>query len=196
MPLTLPAAPGFATFAIRGESVVASAESGFSKQVQVYDWGGKRWTVTASLPVMSLDNAREWEAFFRRLNGRAGTFYLHDAPIMAGRGAARGAPIVATVSGKTLNLTGFLASTVSQVAVGDWLQIGDRLYQAETQADADVTGAASLDVWPEPPSAVTAGDVVILLEPKGEFRLLDTPEIVYRTDGLAAGFEFVAVSEV
>ena len=152
--------------------------------------------VTAALPVMNRENAREWEAFFLALNGRAGTFYLYDSLVMEKRGAAKGAPVVDSISGKSLTVSGFAKNVVGQVEPGDWLQIGDRLYKATTRGSSDALGVCSFDVWPSVPSDVAMGTAIDLNAPRGEFRLTEIPELTYRVDGLLAGFEFVAASEV
>lgn len=196
MILPLPSSPGFVSLAIKPESSVATSESGFSRKVQAYDWGGKRWNVTASLGVMSERDAKEWRAFFLRLNGKAGTFYLGDSAHGDPLGAALGSPTLSAFAGNSMSVTGLAPSVVEQLAAGDWLQIGDRLYTVLESVDSDATGAATFTVWPSVPAGTALGVPVIIRGAVGEFRLTGFPEQTSRLDKLQAGFEFVATSEV
>jgi hypothetical protein len=194
--LSPPDSPGFVAMAIKPESVVASSESGFSKKVQVYDWGGKRWTLTASLGVMNERDAKAWRAFFLQLNGRAGTFYLGDSAHGEPLGAALGSPVLSSFTTESAILTGLAPSVVEQFAPGDWLQIGDRLYAVTEKADSDATGACVVKLWPSIPVGTGTGSAVVTRGAVGEFRLTDFPEQASRLDKLQSGFEFSATSEV
>lgn len=192
----LPKDPGFESVAFRAESAVAGAESGLTKSVQVYDWGGKRWQVTCRLPVMSARDGKRWEAKLLELNGRANTFRLFDALVMSPQGVASGSPVFVSSSGTSVTLDGFVANTLGQLLAGDWFQIGEKLYRVMTDADSDATGRVTFTTWPEVPSTLAPQTAVEVQCPTGEFRLVESPETNWRVDGLLDGFEFVALSEV
>ena len=196
MILTLPTLPGFVDVSIKPESAVAVSESSFSKKLQAYDWGGKRWMITATLPVMRPEHGREWEAFFLQLNGRAGTFFFHDPLIMSPKGVAKGEPVFVSSTETSVTVGGFSNSTPGQLEKGDWLQIRDRLYRVITRASSNASGEATFEVWPSVPPSVEEGDRVEVREPKGEFRLVEMPETTWRVDGLLASVEISATSEV
>ena len=111
------------------------------------------------------------------LNGKQGTFLLGDPLGATPRGSASGSPVVdgANQSGLTLDTRGWTANATGVLLPGDYIQIGTgsgaRLYKAMTQVDADGSGHATIDIWPNLRDSPTDGQSLILNDTVGQFRL-------------------------
>ena len=116
--LTMPSG-GVSQIQWRPETAVAVTQSPFSYVQQIHKFTAQRRVVTVKLAGMTAATAREWLAFFAKLNGPEGTFFLSDT-VGQNPSASRGTPIVsgAGQTGKTLAYTGgALSSTI--VSAGD-----------------------------------------------------------------------------
>jgi hypothetical protein len=60
--------------------VQSVAQSPFTLQRQVFDWGATRWDVTIIMQRMTKDEAQTFGAFLDDLNGMVGTFTLDLDP--------------------------------------------------------------------------------------------------------------------
>lgn len=56
--------------------VQARAESPFSLQEQIFDWGSARWEITITLPDLGSADAATLGAWLESLGGITGTFYF------------------------------------------------------------------------------------------------------------------------
>lgn len=177
-PLDLPSAPGFRKISWQPLSAVAATTSPFTYHAKVYEHEGQVRDVICELPAMRPDVAAPWRAFFLRLNGRAGRFYLRDTVGRRLRGQGTGAPAFAALDGPgAIDVTGFAANVVHILRQGDWISLADRLHEVLEDVTTDAAGACTVSVWP----AVRVAPAVstpLLLGPaaRGIFELLEMPE--------------------
>jgi hypothetical protein len=149
--------------------VVGVAESPFTLEQQVYEHQGARWEAEITLPPLTLDQAREWEAFFISLRGRKGTFImgnpLHNVLVtgveLDGSASARASEISVTGgSGQTIN-------------AGEYFQIGTGLDSRIHQVVETITMGGTDTLTIEPPLRTSYADGTNLdfTQPKGVWRL-------------------------
>jgi len=79
MPLDFPSI-GLSEIHWAPSSVVALHQSPVTYAQQAYRWPGQMLAFSAKLPPMTMDQAREVQAFFLRCNGPENTFYFQDTP--------------------------------------------------------------------------------------------------------------------
>jgi len=104
-----------------------------------------------------------------RLNGREGTFKLAPTDSTP-QATVSGTVVVDAISDYYLDLTGMTGTFTP----GDWIQIAGGLYRV-TVGDTAASGAATIEVWPRPRSAIIAGtSEVEYAAPVGIFRLFDS----------------------
>lgn len=175
--LTPPSAftPSGITF--RPVNVVSSSRSPFSGSTQVYRHPGAWWEWDVELPPMTRANAAVVQAFLLKLRGPMGTFLMRPYG-HARRGSAAGNPVCngAGVPGaETLAVDGFTSNATGVFLAGDFIQIGTsdnrELKMVMTDANANGSGEATLDIWPPIRVAPENGSAVVSVNPCGVFRL-------------------------
>lgn len=205
MPITYPLTtihqlPGFQEFSWEPESNVGFQENPFTFSQKVYAWTGQRRKATASVrPLVSLDEAREWQTFLYKLNGREGTFLMQDqendhtgnfdlgglfTPRVKGGGQ----------NGVTLETDGWEPGMVDVLKKGDWISLAYRLHMVLDDVSADTAGEADIDIWPHVRENVEDNQEVAVGEQAwGTFRLLDFPAFVGDLDVYMKGFKLGCV---
>lgn len=156
---TVPAAPKSIEWNV--VNAVAAAQSPFSLQKQVADWGGATLQASLSYAPMNPQEAAPWEAFLMALRGGVNTFLFGDPLREAPQNPSANAGVVSAAG-----QTGFtLATTSSGLKPGDWIQVGQRLYR--------VTAASggTLGIWPNLRESPAGGTPLVIAAPKGLFRL-------------------------
>tara|TARA_A100001035_G_scaffold143320_1_gene112737 strand:- start:587 stop:1837 length:1251 start_codon:yes stop_codon:yes gene_type:complete len=178
------------------QTAVAKTESPFSFASQVHKHPGQRRQVKVRLAPMEASTAREWIAFFLKLNGPEGVFFLSDT-VGQNPTASRGTPVVSAASqtGKSITYTGAAASSTI-VSAGEWLEIGGRLHQATDTSTSDGSGDGTFKVWPEVQTAPPNGAPIEVDSPKGTFRLIELPSYTWSVNRLMQGVSFTAVEVV
>jgi hypothetical protein len=189
-PLSLPD-NGFAEIHLAPLSNTAMTRSVFSLTQQVYEHTGEQWLATLSFRPMSRADAAPWQAVLAALRGPKGTLLLGDPKAASPRGAWAGTPLVngANASGsKTLAVKGLTASTT--IKAGDYLQVGSgastRLYMVLTDAAADGSGLATLDIFPRLREALSDGAAITKTNCKGTFRLASNEDAGWSSDPAGA----------
>ena len=172
-------------------SVVTESPFSFVQQVQML--GGQRRAVTVRLNPLSIEVAKEWIAFFLRLNGPEGTFYLSDI-VGQNPTLTRGTPLVngAGQTGSSLITDGWTAST-KVLNEGEWIELDGRLYQVVNDVTADGSGNATLSLWPKINFAPLDNASIEADSPQGEFRLVDMPVHNWTVQRLMEGGTFSAI---
>ncbi len=176
-PITLPSAPGPVRFELSPRAVVATLESPFTLEEQVFEHQGQAWALTFELPPMLRATAEPWLAALMSLNGKRGTFLIGDPIAKSALGSVAGAPVVdgAGQTGKELNTRGWTASAGGVLLAGDYFQVGSggttRFYKALKDVSADGSGNATIDIWPRLRESPVDGDPLVTASPKGVFRL-------------------------
>jgi len=197
-PLNFPTSGGISEITWKKESSVSSSESPFSKNLKVYDWGGKRLEATIKIAPMRVAQAKTWEAWFMALNGLEGTFWLTPSLDSAPSGGAGGTPLVngASQTGQSLVTDGWDPSETGILKAGDWFQLGNHLYRVLQDANSDVGGNATFDIWPGLRSSPGDDDPLTISGPKGIFRVIEMPSLKYDRNQLCAGFQFDAIEAI
>ncbi len=192
--MTHPAAPGFRSIHWHRQASVAVSESPFSFQQKVYDWGGKIWIAEVALPEMVQVNAKLWRGFFAALNGPEGTFYLKDSLFRGPCAEYMGYPYVngAGQTGETLITDGWRASAANVMRAGEWLSIGDNLYQCVQDADSNSSGGADIEIWPSLRFSPADDTAVEITEPRGIFRLSEQVSMGWGANWLSEPVAFTA----
>lgn len=204
MAITYPLAmPGVsATITVRAASAVQTSASPFTYQQQVQAHQGQIWRATITSPLLSRADADEWIAFLLKLNGLEHTFLLSDDSATEPRGSALGTPVVdgAGQTGQTLDTRGWTANETGVLLANDWFQVGSgssaRLYKNLTQADANASGEATLDIWPRVRDEPADGTAITTSDPVGLFRLAQNVAEWQRDPTINNVVEFEAVEAI
>lgn len=177
-PLSAPSGVGGpAQIMLSAENVVATGVSPFNFSEQTYVHPGQRWLASVTLPPMKRDRAEPWISFLMSLKGRQGYFLLNDPNALAPQGSVTGTVSVfgASQSGASLVVDGISANLVNAFKAGDYIQLGSsastRLHKVLTNATANSSGIATLDIWPNLRSSPGDNDVVTYASASGLFRL-------------------------
>lgn len=174
-PLTLPSRPSPTRFSIEPASFSAMTQSPWTAAQQVQLNQGQMWTISVDLPPMNEDDARNWFSTLVSLRGQYGTFLYGNPKMKQPRGNWGSAPVISGdgQTGQELAVGGLPANGI--VRAGDFFQIGDgssaRLYMVTSDATADGSGDATLDIWPRLRAATTNGSAIVTSSPRGVFRL-------------------------
>lgn len=172
-PVTLPTTPAPRRIVPRQRSVVGMTESPFTGEQQVFAHQGGGWEWDVEMPPMQREAFEPFIAALLSLNGREGTalFGLTTSP----RGTWTSAVHVdgSGQTGRTLLVQAFAAGVTGKA--GDWFSLGSggatQLHKLTADFTSDVTGAATLDIWPRLRASPTNGDAVTVINPKGIWRL-------------------------
>jgi hypothetical protein len=168
---TFPPAPK--TIEWQAQDTVAENTSPFSGQQQIYNWQASWLEASVTYQPMNNAQAQAWIAFLMALQGTANIFGLGDPLMAAPLGSGAGAPQVlgSSQTGYTLNTKGWTASAQGVLQPGDWLQLGLRLYRNLSVANADGSGDATLNIWPQIRESPVDGTNLVLNNTQGLFRL-------------------------
>jgi hypothetical protein len=206
-PLTLPTTPAFRVSSGRPRSVVGIAESPFTLDEHAYEWPGQGMAFELELPPMRRAAAEGWIAFFLKLNGRAGTFYLGDPDGKVPRGSLdTSTPVADSSSSPVPNLARERVlvtrgwSSGATLKAGDYIQIGTgstrRLHKNLSDVVAPASGLLTLDIWPWLRANVADATALTFTEAKGVFRL-DAGIPPWTADQLSHfGIRFAAVEAI
>lgn len=197
-PLDLPTNPGIRNMVWDLDSAVGVDENPYDFSQTVYAWSGKLRKVTIELPKMTMADAKKWQSWAMKLNGREGAFYLKDASYArAPNGNVLDNYVGAQVDGAdqntgTLATKGWAPSVTDLFKEGDWISIGDRLYSVLEDVSSDGFGDASLTIWPFAANYADETAIAVGSSAKGKFRLMDWPGWTLDFTRLMSGFTFTA----
>jgi hypothetical protein len=198
-PLTLLSSPGFTDAVFSAQSVVAATISPFTFDQQLQKHPGQRWGIQASLPPMQRADAENWISFLLKLNGIEGTFLIGDPGGRIPRGIATGTPLVngASQTGNSINTDGWTASQTGILKAGDYVQFGTgdtaRLHKVLNDADSDVAGNATFDIWPSLRESPVDNSSIIIQNTVGMFRMSSNNMSWSIDTALIYGLSFEAV---
>jgi len=190
--------PGIKEIAWIHQGSTAISRSIFSYVEQVYDFGGRMRSVEITLAAMGVEKAKEWRAFFLRMNGPIGTFYLSDSPAFRfPQGVATGSPVVDsgnTALSSTLLTTGWDIDIPFLVKAGDEFSIDDRLYTVLADTSSDGSGDATLTIWPPLPATLPADSTSLDFrdDARGIFRMEEIPAWVNNLGAYQEELTFIA----
>ena len=198
-PVSFPSSIGLANINIRARTVVGVSSSPFTGQQQVYRHQGQWWEAEVSLPPMKRADAEQAIAFLLKMNGQYGTFLLGDKANPAPRGVGTGTPLVngASQTGDELITDGWTPSTTGILKAGDWIQLGSgsstRLYKVLDDVDSDISGNATLNIFPNLRSSPADDSAIAVANTQGLWRL-SSNETEYSIDNMSIyGMTFACV---
>lgn len=175
-PLSLPTS-GIESITWTPIDAVAYPRSPFTYDGQSQTHAGQMWTGTVSLPPLMKDDGAEWAGFLASLRGRHGSFLLGDPLRTTPRGVVGGVPVVngADQTGNELAIRGVTANVTGWLKRGDYVQLGtsatSTLHIIGADVDTDVSGNATLDIWPGIRTSPADGATVTTSNCVGVFKL-------------------------
>lgn len=159
------------------QMAVAQTVSPFTFEQEVFEHLGQMWAISVSIPPLEQDVAEEWVSFFLSLNGIQGTFLYGDPAGKSARGSPTGTPVVDGAGqqrSKVLNTRGWTPSTVIFKA-GDYIELpNNRLHKVLTETTSDISGNATLDIFPRVRDVLADGAGIVVDNCKGIFRLTES----------------------
>jgi hypothetical protein len=177
--MPLPASPGYRQQDWQPYDGTTSNTSPYTHTQQQLQWpGSEYWMVAVTLPSLTKQQAAAWTATLQSLSGTLHTFQLTDQ-LYAGpqnpQGSSGSTPVVdgtgLNAPGTfTLATAGWTPSTFRVLTVGDYLQVGYRLYRVTSSANSDVNGKAVLSIWPSLRETPASGAAIDISHPFGLFR--------------------------
>jgi hypothetical protein len=176
-PRVLPTNIGFAQITLRAVNQTSTTMSPFTYKQQIYNHTGQRWEAECQIPPLKRDDAEEWIAWLLSMKGQGGTFLLGDPLGATARGTLGGTPVVngAAQIGGSLDIDGCTVSVTNWLKAGDYIQLGSAstatLHKILQNVNTNVSGQATLDIWPSMRTAPTDGATVITSNAVGRFRL-------------------------
>lgn len=202
-PLSLPTSIGIASVEFTSNNAVAISQSPFTYKQQVHTYSGQMLSASVSIPPLRKEFVEPWVAFLLALRGQTGTFLLGDPNNTTPRGLAAtfaGIPVVSSVSGGTISITGASANKTGWLKAGDYIQLGtgstSTLHKVLLDVDTGSGGAATLEVWPYPRGTVASGATVKVSDAKGLFRLATNQQSWSINDSSAYGLQFDCIEAI
>ena len=114
----------FSTIKITAVSNVALSSSVWTYKQFVQTHSGDMWKISATLPVLTEEEASPWIAWIVALKGQYGTFMCGDPSRAIPLGTALGSPVVASATSKgnsTISTSGWTASQPKALRAGDYI---------------------------------------------------------------------------
>jgi hypothetical protein len=132
------------------QEMVSVGPASLTGQRQTYDWQSSWWEAHVSFPPMTRLAADAWSAFILQCRGQSNAFCLGDPKASQPKGSPSGAPVVAGAAqtGYYLVTRGWTPSKYRLLLPGDFIQIGYRFYKVLDQVNSDVSGDATIAIWP------------------------------------------------
>ena len=204
-PLSLPTTIGIAEIELRANNVVGVSQSPFTFSQQVVQHQGQRWEASVKIPPVRKDLAEEWVAFLLSLKGPVGTFYMGDPNMVTPRGAVGSSDTVTLASGaaigdETVDINKGTSAVTGFLLPGDYIQIGTgssrTLHKVLNTVDLDVSGNATVDIWPHIRATVSSGTSVVHQSTTGKFRLASSLTSWSINNASAYGISFDAVEVI
>jgi hypothetical protein len=146
-----------------------------------------------------------WVNFLIKLRGQWGIFLMGDPLKVTPSGTASttpGTPVVngAGQTGDELSIDGLPVSETGYLLAGDYIQLGTgssaNLYRVLSDVNTNVSGEATLDIFPKVVTATTDNDVVTVSNPSGRFRLAKNVSEWEINSVTTSGIQFEAMGVV
>jgi len=125
---------------------------------------------------------------------------LGDPNAATPRGSARDSDTIlvngAVSSGNTISIDSAPASQTDYLKAGDYLQVGTQLFKVLKSVDTNVSGEATVDVWPDVRTSISDGAAVTVQNTKGLFRLSSNEQTFSINEASFYGITFGAVEAI
>ncbi len=173
-PVTPPTTPYPSAIELTPTATTGVSISPYTGQHQVYQYPAQLWRMSVQLPPLTRSQAEPWIAFLLSLNGRAGTFTMGDPMGRTPRGIATGTPVVngGSQTGTTLITDGWTTSQTGILLAGDYIQLGTSLHRVTVDADSDVSGNSTLEIWPRLRTSPADNATITTTNTTGIWRLM------------------------
>ena len=177
-PLSPPNYTSFRSVNMIARNTVGITASPFTKQQKVYQWRGEYWECDLVLKPMKRADAEVWNAFFLKLKGQVGTFYLSPDPngrtVRGSASSSPGTPIVngaLSANSSSVAITNATASATGYLLAGDYIAINNQLLKVLNDVNTNGSGEATLDIFPSIRTALSGSETVTVNNAQGIFRL-------------------------
>jgi len=177
-PLSVPNYTSFSSVSLVARNTVGLSRSPYTSQQKVYQWRGQFWEVDVTLKPMKRADAESWNAFFLKLKGQVGTFYLSPDPngrtVRGSASSSAGTPIVngsLSANSSSVDITGATAGATGYLLAGDYISINNQLLKVLNDVNTTGSGTATIDVFPNIRTALSGSDTVTVSNAQGIFRL-------------------------
>lgn len=146
--------------------------SPLSGSVQTLELPGARWRVSYQMNAMTASDSALLRAWFAKLRGQSGRFYMHNMAHPVPRGTAGGTPVVSGVgqSGIALSTSGWPANTLV-LKEGDFFGVNGELKMVVADVISNGSGAASITFEPPLRSSPPNAAGITTTKPVGVFKL-------------------------
>jgi hypothetical protein len=148
-----------------------SFSSPLSGAVQTVEMPGARWAISFVMENLAEADSALLQAFFVKLRGRAGRFYLHNFARPTPRGTLTGTPLVmgAAQTGNTLIIDG--CAVGATLLAGDFFGVNGELKMVVADAAANGSGQMTLTLEPPLRSSPADNAAITLVQPTATFML-------------------------
>lgn len=184
-PLALPTSVGISRIRMVHLHSTALLRSPWSYQTQTQQNPGRMFAAEVTVALCKRNEAAPWIAFLAKLQGPVGTFLLGDPSAKTPRGSVIGSPSVwltAAPRASTIWTQGWGANVTNVLREGDYMQIGNRLYQVLNDVNSDASGRVEVPVFPTVREEIPVSTAIITNAPKGLFRLDDSEVTTHEAD--------------
>lgn len=171
---------------LRAVNVIGEQRGPFNGLREIQVFPGAHWEIEISfLPVVRTD-AQRFEAWMLSLRGRAGTFRCGDPYRSLPLGSNLGTPTVLLASAGEESFTsqGWDVSESGLLLAGDFIEIASRLHMVLANVNSDVSGQATIKVWPPLREDHAAATAIVTENARGVFALaMNDSEFTRNVDG-------------
>lgn len=171
--LAMPLTPGNRQADWSMVNIVGNVPNPFTGKVQVQSWSAGYWECIVTMPPMTRIQAGAWIAFLAQCGGQNAVFLFGDGLGKAPQGSAAGIPVTTGSFQQPYNLTtrGWTPNQFAVLSPGDWIQIGNRMYQCLDQTSTDGAGNASFAIWPQIREQPPSGTAIVTQGAQGLFQM-------------------------
>tara|TARA_R100001443_G_scaffold11659_1_gene21201 strand:- start:5124 stop:5750 length:627 start_codon:yes stop_codon:yes gene_type:complete len=202
-PLTVPNYTSFRSVSLIARNTVGVSTSPYTAQQKIYQWRGQFWEVDIVLKPMKRADAEAWNAFFLKLKGQVGTFYLSPDPngrtVRGSASSSAGTPIVngaLSANSASVDITGATASATGYLLAGDYIAINNQLLKVLNDVNTNGSGEATIDIFPSIRTALSGSDAVTVSNAQGIFRLATNEQNINITESNIYQQGFTAVESI
>jgi hypothetical protein len=171
--LSVPLVPGQRQVDWSMVNVAGAVTNPFTGKQQVQNWQAGWWEAVVTMPPMQRTEAASWYAFMAQCSGTSAVFLFGDGLGVNPQGTGAGNAVTDGSFQQAYNLTtkGWSANQFALLSPGDWVQIGNRLYQCMDQVSSDGSGNASFAIWPQLREQPANGTPINVRNAQGLFRM-------------------------
>lgn len=169
---------------LRAVTAVGVSKSPFTFVSQAQKYPGQFWGLEVTLRPMAREEVEPIIAFLLALNGPYGSFTYGPPLASDPMGVPSGTPVVkgADQTGGELLTDGWTPSAEGLLLAGDYIQLGTRLHKVLTDVDADGSGNATIDIWPNLRESPADNSTIITSDCVGVFRLAENSYSLWSAD--------------